>query len=258
MTYLFIVMDDERRAHPEYLESAQAVCDAVKRSVFDYRDGAEWLPEHIEEAAGLTATLLEDGKLSFEGDAPIYLFQLADGVMEDAAPKLTVWFGAMPESNGKANWTAILYRGDISASFTIERSEHHDRVRYEADRVRFLIGELAEEPDILAYDANMLSPAGWVHPCGVQACRYTNEPGGACWRQGKSVEICTCHTMTDKDFAESVKRHADCRAPGADGVTACRCEREGLDTRLCSAGCHIPHIDGKLPAGVNGPLKGGN
>lgn len=53
---------------------------------------------------------------------------------------------------------------------------------------------------------------------GVRACRYTNEPGGACWRQGKAVELCTCHTMTDKDFAESVKWHAECRAPNAAGV----------------------------------------
>lgn len=80
MKYLFIAMDDDSRAHPEFLDGAQAVCDAVKRSCFDYRDGVEWLPEHAEEAAGLTETLLEDGKLSFEGDAPIYLFQLPDGV----------------------------------------------------------------------------------------------------------------------------------------------------------------------------------
>lgn len=76
------------------------------------------------------------------------------------AQPLTVWFGPMPESNGKTNWTAILHRGDLAHGFTIERSEHHDRVRYEADRVRHLIGELAEEPDVLAYDADMLSPPG--------------------------------------------------------------------------------------------------
>lgn len=76
------------------------------------------------------------------------------------AQPLAVWFGPMPESNGKTNWTAILHRGDLAHGFTIERSEHHDRVRYEADRVRHLIGELAEEPDILAYDADMLSPRG--------------------------------------------------------------------------------------------------
>ncbi|MES3625068.1 hypothetical protein QDQ66_06610, partial [Citrobacter freundii] len=35
-------------------------------------------------------------------------------------------------------------------------------VRYEADRMRHLIGELADEPDILAYDADAHS--GYVNP----------------------------------------------------------------------------------------------
>ena len=82
---------------------------------------------------------------------------------------LSVWFGPMPESNGKANWTAILHRGDISEGFTIERSEHHDRVRYDADKVRWLIGDLETEPFILDYDGDMLWPSGWQHPCGVVA-----------------------------------------------------------------------------------------
>jgi hypothetical protein len=71
-------------------------------------------------------------------------------------PELAVWYGSMPESNGKHNYTAILYRKDegVYDGITIDRSEYPDRVRYEADRMRFLIGEITEEPDILAYDAN--------------------------------------------------------------------------------------------------------
>lgn len=41
-------------------------------------------------------------------------------------------------------------------------SEYPERVRYEADRVRHIIGELKEEPDILAYDADEHS--GYVKP----------------------------------------------------------------------------------------------
>ncbi|WP_267411875.1 hypothetical protein [Pantoea sp. GM_Pan_4] len=79
-------------------------------------------------------------------------------------PDLTVWYGAMPETNGKSNWTAILHRkGEcISTGITIDRSEYPERVRYEADRMRHLIGELQEKPDILAYDANKHS--GYVNP----------------------------------------------------------------------------------------------
>lgn len=73
-------------------------------------------------------------------------------------PGLTVWDGSMPESNGKLNFTAVLMRKDlplfkgVSSGFTIAQSEYPDRVRYEADCVRYLIGELAEKPFILDYD----------------------------------------------------------------------------------------------------------
>lgn len=83
--------------------------------------------------------------------------------------ELTVWYGAMPETNGKSNWTAILHRkGEcISTGITIDRSEYPDRVRYEADRMRYLIGELLEKPDILAYDANKYS--GYKKPTPPEA-----------------------------------------------------------------------------------------
>ena len=74
--------------------------------------------------------------------------------------KLRVFYGPMPESNGKHNYTAILYRDngndvlDLADGITIERSEFPDRVRYEADRLRYLLGELADSPDILDYDAD--------------------------------------------------------------------------------------------------------
>jgi hypothetical protein len=80
-------------------------------------------------------------------------------------PELTVWYGKMPESNGRENWTASLHRkgGSIHLDgFCFARSEYADRVRYEADRMRWIIGELAEKPDILAYDADMHS--GYVEP----------------------------------------------------------------------------------------------
>lgn len=73
--------------------------------------------------------------------------------------QLTVWYGSMPESNGKSNFTAILYRkgGNIMDGYTIDRSEYLDRVRYEADRVRYLIGELNDPPSILDYDGGKRS-----------------------------------------------------------------------------------------------------
>lgn len=101
---------------------------------------------------------------------PAYTEREAQALAYDAAPvalytepppapiTLTVWEGPMPESNGKSNFTAILMRKDatfmdgITGGITIERSEYPDRVRYEADRMRYLIGELDVEPCITDYD----------------------------------------------------------------------------------------------------------
>jgi hypothetical protein len=79
---------------------------------------------------------------------------------QPAQHALAVWFDAMPETNGKKNWTVILHRKDqgIEDGITIGRSEYHDRERYEADRLRFLIGEIPEEPWVLDYDADLLDP----------------------------------------------------------------------------------------------------
>jgi len=84
---------------------------------------------------------------------------------QPAPRELTVWYGKMPESNGRENWTAILRpkAGDhmddpiLMNGFCFARSEYPDRVRYEADRMRWIIGELTEKPHILAYDADLHS-----------------------------------------------------------------------------------------------------
>jgi hypothetical protein len=89
---------------------------------------------------------------------------------------VTVWYGKMPESNGRENWTASLRRVNSTdpwgQEFCFARSEYPDRVRYEADKVRWIIGELPELPDILAYDADKHSgyvpPASPVVPVGVR------------------------------------------------------------------------------------------
>lgn len=96
---------------------------------------------------------------------------------EATVPGLTVWYGSMPESNGKTNWTASLHRKDDPVKgFTIDRSEYPDRVRYEADRMRWLIGELPDEPDILAYDENKRSgysaPPSHPHPIDTTSQQY--------------------------------------------------------------------------------------
>ncbi len=92
--------------------------------------------------------------------------------MAHTQPELEVWYGSMPESNGKSNFTAMLRRKDMKgmsgamSGITLDQSEYPERVRYEADRARYIIGELAERPHILDYDADKRSD--YVEPVRLQ------------------------------------------------------------------------------------------
>jgi hypothetical protein len=97
-----------------------------------------------------------------------YFIECMRDILKLAAPQpaevagtpnaLTVWFGSMPEPNGKKNWTAILHKGDITEGFTIARSEYQDRVIYAADCVKYLIGEIEVEPSIMDYYGELQTP----------------------------------------------------------------------------------------------------
>lgn len=129
--------------------------------------------------------------------------------MTDEQPKLTVWYGSMPESNGKSNYTAILNRADAKGldafcGFTIARSEYPDRVRYEADCVRHLIGELPEKPCITDYDADKHS--GYVAPAALAKQVPAQEQALAILREfvrdsvehdvgGGDVVVTTCEVL---------------------------------------------------------------
>jgi hypothetical protein len=70
-----------------------------------------------------------------------------------------------------------------------------------------------------AFDRNTMRERRWRAKLdkatgGVKTCRYTSESGGACWRQGKAVELCTCHAMTDEAFRASARAHAADGVPG--------------------------------------------
>lgn len=101
--------------------------------------------------------------------------------LQGMATPLKVWIGEMPESNGKTNYTAILYTDDITEGMTIARSEYPDRVRYEADQVRWLIGQRAERPCIVEYDSEKHSgykgPKEW----------FTAEDIKAAWTAGAAL-----------------------------------------------------------------------
>jgi hypothetical protein len=97
--------------------------------------------------------------------------QVERGVMPPATvqPRLTVRLCSFPESNGKRNWTALLVRveewpGLIGncGGITIDRGEFWNRVAYEAERARLLIGERDTEPHILDYGDDIKTPDEWA------------------------------------------------------------------------------------------------
>lgn len=84
-------------------------------------------------------------------------------------PRLTVRLQSFPESNGKRNWTALLVRVDAwgglvgnCGGITVARGEFWNRVAYEAERAKLLIGERDTKPDILDYGDDITTPDQWA------------------------------------------------------------------------------------------------
>ncbi len=102
---------------------------------------------------------------------PPALVRLSEGLGRTATmqPRLTVRLQSFPESNGKRNWTALLVRVDAwgglvgnCGGITIDRGECWNRVAYEAERAKLLIGERDTEPDIMDYDDDIRTPEEWA------------------------------------------------------------------------------------------------
>lgn len=72
--FLVVSMDDDGEAHPTYCADEEAVRQAVKGCVFacDDLDADE-----LSQLDGMTAVLLEEKFLNFEGDPGIHLYRLA-------------------------------------------------------------------------------------------------------------------------------------------------------------------------------------
>jgi len=120
-------------------------------------------------------------------------------VLQGMAAPLKVWEGQMPESNGKTNYTAILYTDDIMDGITIERSEYPDRVRYEADRFRHMIGQRDEAPCISEYDTDKHS--GYKGP----KVWFTAEDIKAAWLAGANLYQGCMGQCADPDEEDAEK-----------------------------------------------------
>lgn len=88
--------------------------------------------------------------------------------ISELQPRLTVRLTSFPESNGKRNWTALLMRTESfdgligsAGGISLAHSELWNRVAYEAERAKYLIGERDNEPDILDYGDDIHTPEEW-------------------------------------------------------------------------------------------------
>lgn len=92
-----------------------------------------------------------------------------------AQPRLTVRLTSFPESNGKRNWTALLVRADKwdglignCGGISLARGELWNRVAWEAECAKFLIGERDTEPFILDYGDDISTPKEWAGEVNIQ------------------------------------------------------------------------------------------
>lgn len=83
-------------------------------------------------------------------------------VLQTKAVPLQVLYYSMPTSCGKTNWTASLVTKG-RGYFNLARSEYPQHVRYQADYVRWLIGELDMMPYLPDYNTHEQTPC---HLCG--------------------------------------------------------------------------------------------
>ena len=100
-----------------------------------------------------------------------HLQKIVNGLVvteQPAQPRLKVWLTSFPESNGKTNWTALLTREEKwdglpgnAGGITLDRGEMWNRVAYEAERTRFLLGQRDTEPYILDYGDDVKTPEEW-------------------------------------------------------------------------------------------------
>lgn len=190
------------------MEELHAADDQWRAFVAQPANQSSTIPESFKrwferEWASYQDKAISDGKITSMTWA-LKGYRAALTAEKVAGQDLAVWYGPMPESNGKTDWTAILHKGDLAEGHTIDRSEYPDRVRYAADCVRYLIGELQDRPWILDYDADKHS--GYVAPTAAL------EHGGGrdAWQpiesapEGKLLVV----SWLDKDDPENPERHA--------------------------------------------------
>ena len=75
--FLFVAMDDDKQAHLTWCLDEAAVRSAIKDAMFFSHDGAPLDADDEYQLTGVVEELLDSGAMTFEGDAPLYLYRVA-------------------------------------------------------------------------------------------------------------------------------------------------------------------------------------
>lgn len=125
--------------------------------------------EQLQDAERLEATETRTVTLTHNASLSGLPLEASVGSHDTTQPRLTVRLTSFPESNGKRNWTALLMRveewdGLIGncGGIAIDQGEYWNRVAYEAERAKLLIGERDTEPNILDYGDDIRTPEEWA------------------------------------------------------------------------------------------------
>lgn len=116
----------------------------------------------------MTQAAIEELRAAIDAVAPYHMPDAGNMVAQPAQPRLKVRLTSFPESNGKRNWTALLVRekrldGLVGncGGVSLARGELWNRVAWEAECARYLIGERDTEPSILDYGHDIETPDQW-------------------------------------------------------------------------------------------------
>lgn len=85
--FLFIAMDDDKRAHLTWCADESEVEAAVSLAMFWLRPGEELNAEYAEQLTANVEELLDSGTLTFEGDPPLYLYRVGGTAPTRQAPQ---------------------------------------------------------------------------------------------------------------------------------------------------------------------------
>lgn len=118
--FLFVAMDDDKKAHLTWCADEAEVHEAVKGAMFFSHDGEELDAEHTEQLTANVAELLDSGALTFEGDAPLFLYRVSAAAPAAPVVQQPGWQWVPVEPTEEMLGVGVHLLGDETADFLVD------------------------------------------------------------------------------------------------------------------------------------------